>query len=416
MSQLLKNRNYLFLWLSQFISGIGDILYQAGIMVTVFAQTGSALQTAGILIAETLPPFLLGPVAGALVDRFSRRMVMFAMDLIRALLVGLLVLVVSGDTFNLWAIYLVVGGIAAASTFYLPARQAIIPSLVTPATLVTANSLILGATQATLAIGFALGGILVLQVGIVALIWINLATFVVAGALVLFIRPQVVGALAESESAQTAVSLWDSIREGVSYLRQHQIARPLFVMELMEHIPHGIWTAALMLVFVEQALGGDATDWGFQNGSFFGGMMLGAIVATAVSHRIANYPGWIIIFNAMLLSVATFLYALSPTILFSIIISFLVGPPFAFRDLAQDSLLQTTVSAAMLGRIYAMRNMFISINFMLGGLFFAWMADYANIRLVYLIGGGLYMGTAVYAATRKALRQSRIESQVHIIS
>ena len=53
-------------------------------MVTIFERTGSALQTAGVTIALTLPPFLFGPFAGAVVDRFPRRRVMLTMECLRA--------------------------------------------------------------------------------------------------------------------------------------------------------------------------------------------------------------------------------------------------------------------------------------------------------------------------------------------
>lgn len=70
---LLKNPNYLRLIVAQLISTTGDIVFEMGVMVTIFEQTGSALQTMGVTVAITLPPFLLGPVAGALVDKYPRK-------------------------------------------------------------------------------------------------------------------------------------------------------------------------------------------------------------------------------------------------------------------------------------------------------------------------------------------------------
>lgn len=85
---LLRNRDFALLWLAQIISKLGDVFYNVAIMVAVFEQTGSALQTAGVMVATTLPSFLLGPVAGVLVDRFSRKRVMLITDLVRAGLLG----------------------------------------------------------------------------------------------------------------------------------------------------------------------------------------------------------------------------------------------------------------------------------------------------------------------------------------
>ena len=82
-----QNRNFLFLWLAQVISGTGDVFYSIGVMVRVFEQTGSALQTTGVLIAQSLPRFFLGPIAGAMVDKYPRQRVLILMDLIYVFLI-----------------------------------------------------------------------------------------------------------------------------------------------------------------------------------------------------------------------------------------------------------------------------------------------------------------------------------------
>lgn len=407
MLTTLSYRNYRLLWLAQLVAGIGEVLYQVGVIVLVFERTGSALQTAGITVATTLPAFVLGPFAGALVDRVSRRQAMIWIELLRALLVGLLLLFVRGSSFSLWGIYLVVAGLASGTAVYQPARQALIPSLVPRRDLVAANGLMLGTTRATLAAGFLLGGVLILQVGFQLLVGLDIAAFLVSAALIAAIR------LTPEEAARDAPQLarpplWQTVRDGFSYTRRHPLARPLVVMEVLEHVPHGVWTSALMLVFVEQALNGTPEQWGFQNGTFYAGQIVGAIIATALTRQLARRPGWFIIANAFLSSGATVLYALSPTSAYAIGISFLFGPPFALRDVAQDSLLQATVDGRYLGRVYALRNMGWNITFMLGGLCFAWLADRIAIRQVYLLAALLYAGTAVYALSSAALRRSRI--------
>jgi len=183
-------------------------------------------------------------------------------------------------------------------------------------------------------------------------------------------------------------------------------------MEWLEHIPHGVWTAALMLVFVRSALQGTTIDWGFQDGAFYTGQIVGAVLATRLSRALNRRPGWFIITNAFLVSFATMLYALSPTVIFAITISFTFGPPFALRDVAQNSLLQATVDENILGRVYALREMGWNVLFMLGGLSFAALADWLPIRLIYLIAAFLYLLVAFYALTNRGLRMSEIKGLV----
>lgn len=410
---LWQNRNFRLLWLAQIISGMGDVLYTVGVMVLVFEQTGSALQTTGVLIAQSLPRFLLGPFAGVLVDRYPRQRVLIVMDLFRAALVGLLLLFVQQGSVNLWGIYLVVAGITAASTFYQPARIAIVPSLVERFELVHANSILVGTAQGTMAVGYMLGGLLTLRLAFGTFVLFNLLTFLVSAGLtaLMHIRQRTE---AERQGQKSAVSLRQSVLEGYRYLKDDPVVRPLVVMELLEHVPHGIWTSALMLVFAEKALGGGADAWGAMSALYFAGMMIGAVVASVAAKRLAR-PGLIIAANALASGVLTLLFALSPTTWVAVVLAFAFGPPSAVRDVVQDTLLQTVAADGVLGRVYALREMGRWVVFMLAGLLFAWLADWLPIRGIYLLGGGLYLVTAVYALANKPLRQSTIitESTVH---
>ncbi|MCA9996389.1 MAG: MFS transporter [Anaerolineales bacterium] len=407
---LWQNRNFRLLWLAQIISGMGDVLYSVGVMVHVFQQTGSALQTTGVLIAQSLPRFLLGPIAGAMVDHYPRQRVLIVMDLVRAALVGLLLLVVRQGSVNLWGIYLVVAGITAASTFYQPARIAIVPSLVERFNLVRANSVLIGTAQGTMAVGYMLGGLLTLRIGFGSFVLFNLLTFLVSAALTALMRIQP-RSEAEKQAQKARMPLRQSVLEGYTYLKNNPVVRPLVVMELLEHVPHGIWSSALMLVFAEKALRAGADAWGTMSALYFAGMMAGAVVASVAAKRLERYPGLIIGGNALASGVLTFLFALSPVTWVAVVLAFLFGPPSAVRDVVQDTLLQTVADDELLGRVYALREMGRWVVYMLAGLLFAWLADRMEIRTIYLLGGGLYLLTAVYALANKPLRQSQIIHQ-----
>ncbi|WP_179131629.1 MFS transporter [Candidatus Entotheonella palauensis] len=406
----MANRNYLLLWLAQIISGLGDVLYNVGVMVTIFNHTGSALQAAGVLVATSVPSVIFGPLAGALVDRYPRQSMLITVDIIRALLVAVLLLVLRDEALNVWVIYLIIAGLATATTFYQPARQAMIPSIVPPDDLASANSLLIGANQATLAAGFLAGSLLVLIIPLRLMVLIDLITFIIAAILITFIRPATLNTAATTVEARP--SLWQSIRDGAGYLQRHQVARPLVVMEIAEHVPHAIWTSALLLVFAEQALNGGPREWGSIVSAFFSGQLIGALIAAFWTRGVEKRPGWIIIGSAAVFGILTGLFALSATLAIALTLSMLFGPPASIRDVAQNTLLQTSVADDMLGRVYALRGTFMSLTFMLSGVVFAGLADFIPIRAIYLIGSGLYLATAIYALTSRALRQSTIEPEV----
>lgn len=404
--RLLQSRNFLLLWLAQLISGMGGVLYLVGVMATIFARTGSALQTSGVLVATSLPAFLLGPVAGAWVDRYSRRFIMALTNVIRAGLVGILLLLLQQEALPLWGIYLVMAGLSAAAAVYHPAATAIVPALVPPQQLVSANSLLIGTGQATLAAGFLVGSFLVLSMPLGVMVLINLVTFLIAAGLTLGLRPDTSRSTALSSPSQP--SLRREIVEGMGYLRQHDVARPLIMMEFLEHVPHGIWSSAILLTFANQALHGGTTAWGIMTSAYFGGQIIGACLSAWGTQSVARRPGWIIIGSAAMFGGLTLVFALSPNLAFAASVALLFGLPAAIRDVAQASLLQHAVAEDMLGRVSALRSMATSLMYMIAGVGLAALADLIAIRAIYLIGGVLYLLTALYASSRETLRRSAI--------
>ena len=400
-----QNSNFRLLWVAQIISGTGDVLCAVGIMVYVYHLTGSALQTVMVMAAKTLPTFFISPIAGAIVDKYKRKQVMLSMDIIRAILIISLLYFIYATNLQLVGIYAIVIGLSIANAFYKPAKMAIIPSLVETANLGKANGLLIGTGQAITAIGFGLGGLLTLWLGFEVFIIFNAVTFIAAAMVTFYIKTPYLK-LSQRNIPQP---LLQSIKGGYSDLKKHKVAYPLVILEILEYFPHGIWTAAILLAFVEKSLNGTTDDWGMVLFAYFIGMFLGAMLSTYAHKIIHQRTGLIIVINIFLTSLLTIAFGMSSTILLVIVICVAFGLPNSIRDVAQDTLLQSSVPQDLLGRVYAFRSMFTSITVLAAGFVFAWIADFTDVRYIYIIGGILYLMTAFYALGNKALRESYVE-------
>ena len=109
------NSSYSPLLAAQLLSTLGDTLHYIALVVLVFELTGQGLAVAILVVAEIIPVLILGPVAGVIIDRFSRKHVLIGADLIRA---GLALSLVWPQ--GAWHAYLVAAGLAAGSTFFNP--------------------------------------------------------------------------------------------------------------------------------------------------------------------------------------------------------------------------------------------------------------------------------------------------------
>ncbi len=103
-ADVVRSRSYFPLWLGQLFSAFGDTLHYIALVVLVFELRGRGLAVAGLVAAEVVPVLLLGPVAGVVIDRFSRKGVLIAADLFRAALVLSLL-----SPQGVWHAYLVSG-------------------------------------------------------------------------------------------------------------------------------------------------------------------------------------------------------------------------------------------------------------------------------------------------------------------
>ena len=152
--RLIANRAFARLWAAQAVSGVGDWLV-IGLLIPLVTSLsgGSPLAVAGILIAKLTPSLVLSSVTGVVVDRFDRRRLMIACDLVRAgLTLGLLL------TQSLAYIYLIVLLMEIAALFFYPARNALIPRLVRPEDVASANGLAYTTQQAAMLVGLTASG------------------------------------------------------------------------------------------------------------------------------------------------------------------------------------------------------------------------------------------------------------------
>ena len=152
-----RRRSFTLLWTGQFVSTIGDALLIAGAGILIFQRTNSAFSV-GLMAAATLGPALVvGLIAGVVVDRYDRKKIMLAADLLRAGIVALIPILVSVD---LVFLYILVAASATVSEFFSPALDATLPEIAPDEELGAANSLMAISSFGSTAVGFAAGGLI----------------------------------------------------------------------------------------------------------------------------------------------------------------------------------------------------------------------------------------------------------------
>ena len=224
---LRTNKRFRRFWFATIISQIGDWFNYIAIFVIITNLTGSGEAVSWFLIAKFLPTALLGPIAGVVADRFSRKKIMISCDLLRAVIVlGYFLVGMSGEV---TLIYLLAFLQESVWTFTHPARQASIPDFCSKEELNLANGLFGASWSINLAFGAALGGFVTALFGWETAIIIDSLTFLVSALILVTITLKARSRKKQKLSFLRITGLSDMV-EGVNYVRsQPKVAALLFV-------------------------------------------------------------------------------------------------------------------------------------------------------------------------------------------
>jgi len=176
-----SNRNFRFWWGGQIVSQLGDWFSAITIQALLFSYTQSATSLLWFMVASMLPNFLLGPVAGVIVDRLPRKTVMIGADLIRAVIAFGLLGFRGPET--AWVAYACVAGISSLTAFFEPARISTLPKITSDEELVTANALSAVTWSILLTSGAVIGGVVGRYLGPDAAFVLNGVSFLASACL-----------------------------------------------------------------------------------------------------------------------------------------------------------------------------------------------------------------------------------------
>src|SRR5512147_2857230 len=277
LSFLKLRPKYRSLWLAQVISLTGDWFNTIASVIIVNRYAASGLAVGSLFMARALPPFLLGPVAGVVADRFDRRKVLILSDILRAGIVLCFLLVDRPE--RLWLLYVLTILQFSVSAFFEPARAALMPALVENDELLKANTLGSITWSAMLTLGGAIGGLTASLFGVRVSLIVDAASFLISALFVLTITGQFHAvAVHEMESG------WKNFVEGMNYVRKHLDVALVTLIKALGQVGSFDIIAALYAAHVFHQGQEGATTLGLM----FAAFGVGAVIGPLISNRLGN--------------------------------------------------------------------------------------------------------------------------------
>ncbi|MBD3234405.1 MAG: MFS transporter [candidate division Zixibacteria bacterium] len=348
--RVFQNRNLTYLWVGQVISQIGDSVYQIGLIWLTLELSGSESITGLVAMSAYLPAVFLSIFSGVVSDRYDRRKIMISADLFRCVFILLIPLSFVVGMLNPILLGINAFAIAIAATFFNPARDSIIPTIVERKGLLRANSLIQTSWQFSLLIGPAIAGGLLHFVGNVHLFTVDSLAYLLSFLFVFLIRPS-----APEIDIPRKRPGFSEVKEGLIYAVKHPVILPLLLITIADNIfimgPAIVGTP----VFVKQVLGLGAESYALIQACYAIGMLIGTAGLLIFGKRFKK--GRILLLG-MFLDGITFvpLYFVDSllTMEITIIVHSLAIP---MLTVVRASIIQEIIPTKMTGRIFALVNL-----------------------------------------------------------
>ena len=376
------------IWFGQAFSMLGSHLVGFAFVWYLTETTGSATILAIGTLVQILPQVVISPIAGALVDRWNRKMVMIVFDSITALFTLLVAILFLLDSAQIWHIYLVMFVRSACGQFQWAALSASTTLMVPKKQL----SRVAGANQTLNGImnilGPALGALLIALLPMQGVLFIDVSTaFLAVIPLLFFTIPQPIRNGAKDITKITHdTSLWQDLVEGWKYvIGWHSLLAIILVAMLVNFLINPAFS--LLPLVVTEHFGMGAYELGFINSAFGIGVIVGGLALSAwggFKNRILTSLVALTISGAAVLAVGVapsnmYLLAVAGMALFGFLNPLINGPIMA--------VMQAKVEPELQGRVFTLLNAGAGLASPLGLIIAGPVADATNNQLWFIIGG-----------------------------
>ncbi|PYS50967.1 MAG: hypothetical protein DMF68_05640 [Acidobacteria bacterium] len=426
-TQLLRgNRSFRRLWAGQVVSELGNWFNFIAGLGLVRAISASAPEATGIMLLARLVPFaLFAPLAGAFVDRWSRRTVMIVSDTARAVFaLGFLLI---GGVEDLWIAYTcsVVATLLAA--FFEAAKNAAMPNITGDEGLLAGNALMFSSRFLLMSLGAALGGWASARFGYKAAFIINAVSFLVSAYSIWLIPEEKMRGEThvedeseeESREKRRRTSFWSDLQEGWKYIARYPLVAAIIGLNVLWAIGGGacnlIYDRLGGVVFAGQGMSADAgvaALYAAVGAGAFAGLLLARRVGAHVEFHgmTAKFIGWMMLAHGVVFAIGGVMPTLWLTGAMFFLSRFIIGMEFAVQETLMMRLLPDNLRGRVLTTDRAAEIFVLSISTVLA----MWSLRAISPRTLTILSGLLSAAPGVFwlalFASGRVRMPARIES------
>lgn len=379
-------RNFRLYFGGQVISVSGTWMQRVAQSWLVLELTGSGAAVGGVTAFQFLPILLVAPMGGLIADRMDKRKVLYVSQSLAGLIALTLGLLVLTDRVELWMVFALALALGVVGSFDNPARTAFVMEMVGRSRLTNAVGLNSVLVNSARIVGPAVGGLLIVTVGIGICFIINAFSYLALIGALLLMREQ------EIERSAPEPRRAGQLREALGYVWGEPVLRvPLVMMGVVGLFVYEF--EVILPLFARFTFGGNADTFG----TMFAAMGLGAVVGGFYTATRGERPARALIWMAYAVAGAVTATALMPTLWMALLTLVVVGATTtAFLTLG-NAVMQLHSVPEMRGRVMALRAAAVLGSRPLGAPIVGWIGERFGPRYGLALGAVAALAVAAWA-------------------
>jgi MFS family permease len=375
-----KSRPFLMYWIGQLISVTGSQMQLWALYWHLRTLSDQPVVISGIGLVRFLPVILLSLIAGVAADRFDRR----KMAILTQIALGVVALILGLSTLlsaiSIWTIFGLVAIQSVAVAFDVPARQALIPSLVPRKNLANAYSLTSIAAKVGGILGPAIAGLVIAYLGLQWAYWINAISFLAV--IVALIAMGDIRTEIEKKSFELR-GTFREIREGIEFIKNTPIILSIMILDFFGTF---FSSANTLLPFVARdILHVGPIQYGWLSASqSIGTLIIGLYLSQKSKlHR----QGLLISVSVVLFGLATIVFGVSTAFWLTMVALILIGIFDGLSTIIRNTVRQMLTPNAMRGRMISITQIFFKGGPQLGEMESGLVAQFLGVPFAIISGG-----------------------------
>jgi MFS family permease len=370
------NRDFRLMWIGAFVSTTGNWMQIVAQAWVVYSLTDSAFYLGADAFLSTVPMILFSLLGGVIADRFERRRILIASQILQMTFALVLAGLIYSDSVQVWHIFILSFLTGSVQAFGGPAYQALLPMLVKREQMT--NAIAMNSMQFNLArmIGPVIAGLALKELGAAGCFLLNAASFIPVMLSLMAIRASFTAERKERRS------VLHEMKEGLSFVKNDRGIAQLTIVAFVSTF-FGIPILTLLPVVAKEVFGFGAAGYGWLLTASGAGSVTGAILMASMQQ--STRQGMRSILNQILFAVALFSFALSQWLPLSVVMLFISGAALLGVITTVSSLVQLNTAERMRGRVMSIFMMAFRGGMPLGNLLTGWVAEQSSASRALMI-------------------------------